>query len=354
MSGALPNGSFSELYPEWKEASVSDHELRRRDFDPILHGISREKYESLDSYVERFDETYRCGTPVKEVFYNCFEIYHRLGGSGAGRWFPVYEDNLRKWGEMKPDSSAPYLALVGLVESRGWFSRGEDVSSTVSEEGWKEFEKELNRAWMLLDEAPDFVKEDVHYWYQRLSLGLGRGIPYDEMLTYFREGQKRDPHYLPLYQQMAWYLQPRWYGETPFDWHDFLVEAIDFDGLSEEDKTMVYGIIVRFGVKCMDEYQYDPQKVFKDTGIDVPRFLDGLAIYVKRYPESSQWPIHYLYHAQKAEDPERMKDAIQLSERTYDPYNYDPESMLSLFEKAVEQFPELAGPLGRSSKIPAQ
>lgn len=341
------SGSLSTTYPEWRAARYSDYELRRKDYNPILHGIVREQYANLDPFVERFDEFYRCGTSVREVFVRCFEGYHQIGGSGAATYFSKYEKNLRTWVEMKPDSQVPILALAGLMQSQAWLSRGGDVADKVTEEGWKGFAEDLQRSRALLENAPDFVRNDPSYWKQLMSIGLGQGVSKKEMRAFFREGQKRDPLYLPLYEEMVWYLEPRWYGESPSEWHGFLSGAIQFDGLSEEDRKMIYGVIVRYVLRGREEYLRWPEETFEAMGVDVPMFIEGLGIYTRRYPESSQWPIHYFYHAEKANHVEGMKDAIDLAEREYDGYNYDPEDLYSFFERAVKKFPELSEPLGR-------
>ncbi|MDF1751732.1 MAG: hypothetical protein P1U89_03045 [Verrucomicrobiales bacterium] len=332
-------------YPDWSLSEKSDDEKWRKDLSPILHGIVRRQFENLDPFLEKLDERCRSGRALRSVFYDAFENYH-FRANDAARYHPEYEKGFLEWAKLKPESPAQTIGLAALYLDRGWMSRGTGWAKDVTKEGMKGFQENLEKSHRLLREAPDFVKMDPHYYKLLISIGIGKGLPLEEVNGYFEAGQKIDPLYLQLYFTVTECLQPYWYGENSTQWHDWLDNALKYEGVGEEDREVIYGSVVRS--KIRHDYKDYGSNAFEVMGVDKQRFMRGLSAYVRRYPESSSWPLHYFYHANMAYDVEAMKDAIELSGRLYDPFVWKPASSLwAVFDQVSDKYPEMAEVLGR-------
>lgn len=340
-SSSKPKEKVAPRYANWSRSPKSDEPLWRKDRGPILHGIVRKEYTKLDPYLEKMDDDYRCGKSVRSVFYDAFENYHRRSND-AVRYHPQYEEGFIEWVKLKPDSPAPTLGLAALMVDRAWMHRGGGWASEVSQEGWKGFKENLVKAQKILTDAPDFVRQDPYYYKLQITVGLSAGAPLGEIQKYFEAGQKIDPLYIDLYLAVTNFLKPRWYGETETHWHDWLVEALEYEELTDEDRLVIYAVAVRQEIKFGYE-TYGTAAAFTEMGIDKDRFMKGLSTYVKRYNESSDWPLNYLYHAWKAGDVEAMKDAVALSDRKYDSKRYKPvKELWSMFDQIIKEYPEMA------------
>ncbi len=345
---ASQSKQLTERYPEWSPSGQTDEQVWRKDRTPILHGIVRKQYGNLDEFTDRLADRYRCGRSVRFVFYDAFGNYHRRNtDSEALRWHPVYEEGFKEWATLKPDSPCPTIGLACLYSDRAWLYRGDGWADDVTEEGWKGFRENLDLAHETLNNAPAFVRKDPHYYRALIVVGLGKGLPIDTVNGFFRAGQDLDPLYFPLYNAMTSFLQPRWYGTDPKEWTLWLQNALKHKDLTEEDRLVIYARAVHTRIVHLYANVRDPAEVFEVMGVDKSKFMKGLAAYVRRYPDSSEWPLHYLYHAYHAGDVAAIKDAIELSDKQFDSKDWKRDELVAFFEEVVSDFPEMAEPLGR-------
>ena len=62
----------------WKKFKKSDYDFEYRDYNTVLHGISRKNFTSLDTFVESFDEEYPSGNTKRSTFYHIFREYDSI------------------------------------------------------------------------------------------------------------------------------------------------------------------------------------------------------------------------------------------------------------------------------------
>ncbi len=142
-----------------------------------------------------------------------FRPFNLLMGSISLGNDPVLLKNLTAWIEIDPQSALARILRAKCYQQTAWAIRGEDSSSTISDQHMKAFHDYLHKA-----------DEDV-----RRSIALNPNIPWSywlwlnvvsgnentrEMDDAFRAGIERFPGYYELYRQRLHSLTPKWGGSV--------------------------------------------------------------------------------------------------------------------------------------------
>jgi Domain of unknown function (DUF4034) len=135
-----------------------------------------------------------------------------MGGLSLGS-DPALLKNLTAWVESDPQSALAHLMRAKCYEQTAWAMRGEDFSSTISDDHMQAFRDYLHKA-----------DEDV-----RKSIALNPNIPWSywlwlnvvsgnantrEMEDAFQASIERFPDYYELYRQRLYSLTPKWGGSV--------------------------------------------------------------------------------------------------------------------------------------------
>ncbi len=311
--------NIDPLLDDWVAHTESDADIRFKDANPTLHGVTRKQFATLDKYVARFDEHYPDGITIRESFYNKFSDYDDYNRNNAAKYTNKYLTNLKEWRDIDPKAPTPWICLAKFEIHLAWAARGNSYADKVTEEGWEKFGNHIKNSEEYLTSAPESVKSDPEFYQTALTLALAQGWDYEDAEAMFLEGQDVDPLYVPLYTRMAYYLQPKWHGENPDDWSRWLEHMLKHEKLTEEDRLVIYGYVVRENIRGNYSKFKDVKDLYKYLGINRNRFLKGLAAYAKRYPDSKGWPSYYLYHACMAGDQTAMQEAIKMMDGKYLP-----------------------------------
>ena len=107
------------------------------------------------------------------------------------------------------------LLLRGRAQVRlAWNRRGNGYASTVTEEGWKGFNKHLATAERNLAES--WKQDPASAWaaVEMMKVQLGKGADHARMKLWFNRAMQADPACYDAAHSMAWYLQPKWHGSA--------------------------------------------------------------------------------------------------------------------------------------------
>jgi hypothetical protein len=115
---------------------------------------------------------------------------------------------------MGPDFQWLSLVLEGEFELKeGWAARGDGFAGTVTDDGWKAFQrhsekagKALTAAWKLRPDLPQAPARMIH-----VALGSSGA---EEMRTWFDRTLDAQIDYPDAWKQMRWGLRPRWHGSV--------------------------------------------------------------------------------------------------------------------------------------------
>lgn len=328
----------------WQPYTKRDWQLKMDDADLVLHGISRKRFGNLDAFVKEFNRTYPDGETYREQFYDKFEDYDDYNRNNAGKYHDRYLNNLKTWYAENQEKGEPAIALAGFEIYLAWYTRGGGFAHKVTKKGWEGFRKHNERARAILETAPAAAKKDPHFYSLWISVHLAQGDSLQEVQKTFEAGQNIDPNYADLYHRMTNYLQPKWYGENVNDWHRWLIAMLKHPKLSDDDRMVLYGKVVRNNIRgAYEEADAASTTIYRIYGIDKERFMRGLAACCRRYPKSSDWPSAYLYHAVMANSESSIKEALELMDRKFAAGVFGGEKEFFVTLSAIEEnYPKLA------------
>ncbi len=330
-------------YKGWTPYLKSDDAFIENDYNPILHGVSRAKFSNLDDFVDRFDETYPDGTTVRENFYAIFSDYSDINQVDPQKWYPRYLENLQKWRDTGKHPVVAEIAIASLYQNIAWYHRGGGYANTVTDEGWEKFRSNIELAQKTLVNASDDARKDPHYYAGYLIVGMAMSAPVEQIEELFKAGQQIDATYLPLYLNMSYLLEQKWLGSSPSHWHEWLEKSLEVDTLTQTEKDLIYGYVVRHRIRGRYGDFQTPDAAFKTMKIDKLRFMRGLASYNKKYSDSADWKSHYVYHAWKAQDEAAIIDALKLCNKHYVPNLWSGkkgDDWFKLLAKIRKRYPE--------------
>ena len=119
-----------------------------------------------------------------------------------------------KWIQQSPKSQTPAAVLAAIYINIGWDIRGSGFADKVTEEGWKGFRENLNKALEILKPAENRESKDPEFYRTLLIVGRGLDKPTDWIQNAFDRGIAAKSNYQDLYKEIAEYLLPRWHGSS--------------------------------------------------------------------------------------------------------------------------------------------
>jgi hypothetical protein len=150
-------------------------------------------------------------TPREEVYDACSEYLNLW--SGSKERYP------KLWARMEPlvfqswsDDETMWLLKAGVCVKLGWFARGNGYANTVTQDGERDFEKNLAGAEDAVNHAWKINPQDVRIPQQMMDVLLGQGGERDRMETWFNRGMQLDPNNYQICTSKLYYLEPKWYG----------------------------------------------------------------------------------------------------------------------------------------------
>lgn len=164
------------------------------------------KFKELDAEVQQLvEQGYRKDEPGRT---------HLETVEDLGKVEGIREEHFRAWVEASPESFVPsYLQGMAHVHW-GWRARGSGYASTVTEEGWEIFRRELQKAREAFT-LTNRISSSQAYGYTGLLI-VARALDAPEKVreAYFRAAQQADPDYLSAYEMNLEALYPKWGGSV--------------------------------------------------------------------------------------------------------------------------------------------
>lgn len=134
---------------------------------------------------------------------------------------------LNKWLAEKPNSTTAHVALAGAYESYAWYARGDGMSDTVTNSGWRLFNERMEKAKAILDKNEALTEKCPESYLVRQEIAQSQGI--EQETAVLKRAVAFDPTYYYYYRIHANALLPKWFGEDG-DASRFAAETADLVG----------------------------------------------------------------------------------------------------------------------------
>lgn len=124
----------------------------------------------------------------------------------------VTEEHYQAWIEASPESFVPAYFKGMAHVSWGWDARGSGWASTVTEEGWEIFGRELQKAKEAFTLANRISSSQAYGYTGLLIVARALRAPTKIREAYFEAAIQADPDYLAAYEMKLEDLYPKWGG----------------------------------------------------------------------------------------------------------------------------------------------
>ncbi len=150
--------------------------------------------------------------------------------------------------------------IAGIISGnfyieKAWESRGDGLASTVTEEGWEGFYKELGKADDALTKAYELHPEYPEAPAEMITVSMGAKGSSVTGREWFDRAVAAQMDYLPAYHKLQWFIRPRWGGS--------------------------HNKMYAFGLECLNTKRFDTNvpeiflKIVRDIGSELDIFRDA-------------------------------------------------------------------------------
>jgi hypothetical protein len=132
---------------------------------------------------------------------------------------PTHEDWIKhlelveRWVHQTPYSVAAPIARCESYTSYAWDARGDGMSDSVSESGWKLFAEHLEKAKAILDSHASLADKCPDWYVAMQNVALGQSWDRSRATALLQKAIEFEPRYQYYYRIYANYLLPKWNGE---------------------------------------------------------------------------------------------------------------------------------------------
>jgi hypothetical protein len=144
-------------------------------------------------------------------------IYLGLDSPRPGH--PTHEDWLQhlklveRWVNQNRHSIAAPIALAESYTNYAWDARGDGMSDSVSDSGWKLFGERLEKAKAILDTNSALTAKCPDWYVAMQNVALGQSWDRPRATALLQKAITFEPGYQYYYRIYANYLLPKWKGE---------------------------------------------------------------------------------------------------------------------------------------------
>jgi peroxiredoxin len=255
----------------WRNAKINLHLMVQ---DQSI--LPEEIYDACHQYMEYWKND-------KDIY---SETYELLQGPLFANW---------------PNASPIWLLKGEVFVEKAWGARGIGFADTVTEEGWKGFEKMLHVAEGALDRAWELNPKDPRIATTMLTLEMGQGKGRERMETWFRRAIDLDPNNYDACQRKLLYLQPKWHGSLEdmlaFGWE--CAESPNWGG--KVPLTLFDARVqVMYYTKHFQGEKFDASEYWKQPEV-WPDIQEAFEKFFQLNPEATGWYHDYALYAYRCE-----------------------------------------------------
>lgn len=176
--------------------------------------IRQRNFAGIDAAAHRYREDSTrtpSGTSMLAEFYAGIEVELGYGQRGTGCAYtagPVFQ----AWQRANPGSPTPYILEAEMLSDYGWCLRGSGSASTVSEDSWAPFRRQIALAGTILNRHRKTAAADPAFYAALLDVYNDSGKEESDYRSLLDEAVARHPGYPGIYFNAARHYLPQWGG----------------------------------------------------------------------------------------------------------------------------------------------
>ena len=193
--------------------------------DPCQHWyfvhnlLGSEKWDELDTFVSKERSTkvrFAGGGWKLKASYDALSFPFRSEESEPptdAEWQALV-DRLSRWSAARPDSITARVALAKSYLAYAWAARGVEFSDLVKDDAMQLFNQRVDKADDILAQAHRLPAKCPEWYEVALEAARAEGSDMAEQDRLLEAATSFEPLYYYYYQEHAFALLPRWYGEA--------------------------------------------------------------------------------------------------------------------------------------------
>ena len=271
-----------------------------------------------------------------------FNGYENAFGHVSPRSTERVEEWLTEWEEhigYEPGSGEPHPdAYEVLIMTRAmhhkalaWDARGGGYMSTVTDEGYAEFQRQLGLAQEWIKRIDAEQARFAQFFEMLVDVHLGRGYNKAQARKWVDMSRAIDPGFMGAAYSHAWALMPRWYG-VPGDVEAF---ALDLSKESEIGDEVYARLATNVLNRSVEDYVWQE--------FDYERLKRGLLAFLEKHPENIFETHGLCFAAALAEDLETAQAMYQRFGGDFDHSMWRPHDENRMWMQYVEGDAEYPG-----------
>lgn len=222
--------------------------------------LTEKRYERLDDF----------GRQLRAESEELFEHWRHLVSHEIQITGDQPDARVKAWLNERPDSTLARLATASAHIQHAWDARGSGRADTVTEEGWKAFHLNIDRAQALL--APGFRGDERlprEAYLKLISVAMAQGWDRKKMEPFVTRMVRDYPTYVDGHVAVCTRWLVRWGGQ-PQDSNDYAVAAAQHVG-GPQGESLYAQIGLRMASYCRNAGNFE-----QETGFDLARIGKGL------------------------------------------------------------------------------
>jgi hypothetical protein len=227
--------------------------------------------------------------------------YARIfNGNNTDAYYADLEALTRQWAMDHPDSSMAQNLYARALYARAWFLRGGGFAYKVSPQAWGDFQKYIALAIDHLSQRAAVVKADTTTTIHLIMLERSAGASFAVQWAIAREGLRREPDNVDIYDQISLSALEKWGGNA-----DRLEEIARYAATTPASDRAAE-IYARVYLYAAFEYQ---GALFARTRADWSQMKAGFEQMLTRFPDP-RLLNQYAYAACLAQDKAATREML--------------------------------------------
>jgi len=198
---------------DYFDAEETDQEVESY-LEKIARMLANQDYDSLEAEANEVRSTkarFPGGDWRLYSFYDAVKAPSGRVNASDNQWH-IRIEALRRWVAQKPESPTARIALASAYLLYAWKGRSEAADYLVTDLQWQTFHERSELARKTFEEAATLPTQCPYWYAMMVNLAKAQGWSRERTRKLVEESYARYPDFHHTYNQYAYYLQKKWFG----------------------------------------------------------------------------------------------------------------------------------------------